>query len=97
MATLSSASSNPALHESSSLPSAERASSSAGETRQISPRVLHQVGPDDIIIVVARTKVEALNPRRLLVDTGDEKLDQAFRGYRRVLTGYREEIVVKRA
>ncbi len=63
--------------------------------QQISPRVLSQVGSDNIIIVAARTKVEALQPRRLLVDTGDEKLDQALRGYRRVLTGYREEMVVK--
>ncbi len=63
--------------------------------QQISPRILGQVGPDNVIIVAARTKVEALQPRRLLVDTGDEKLDQAFRGYRRVLTGYREEMVVK--
>lgn len=63
--------------------------------QQISPRVLSQVGPDNIIIAAARTKVEALNPRRLLVDTGDEKLDQSFRGYRRVLAGYREEMVVK--
>jgi predicted polyphosphate/ATP-dependent NAD kinase len=63
--------------------------------QQISPRVLHQVGPDNVIIVAARTKVEALQPRRLLVDTGDAKIDQAFRGYRRVLTGYREEMVVK--
>lgn len=63
--------------------------------QQISPRVLTRVGTDNIIIVAARTKIEALQPRRLLVDTGDEKLDQAFRGYRRVLTGYREEVVVK--
>ncbi|MGH7773612.1 MAG: ATP-NAD kinase family protein, partial [Candidatus Binatia bacterium] len=33
--------------------------------QQISPRVLGQVGTDNIIIVAARTKVEALNPRRL--------------------------------
>lgn len=63
--------------------------------QQISPRVLHQVGTENVVIVAARTKVEALVPRRLLVDTGDEKLDLAFRGYRRVLTGYREEMVVK--
>ena len=63
--------------------------------QQISPRVLGQVGPKNVIIVAARTKVEALQPRRLLVDTGDEKLDQALRGYRRVLTGYREEMLVK--
>ncbi len=63
--------------------------------QQISPRVLSQVGPENVIIVAARTKVEALQPRRLLVDTGNEKLDQAFRGYRRVLTGYREEMAFK--
>ena len=63
--------------------------------QQISSRVLGQVGTDNIIIVAARTKVEALSPRRLLVDTGDDKLDQTLRGYRRVLTGYREEMVVK--
>ncbi len=63
--------------------------------QQISPRVLGQIGPDNVIIVAARTKVEVPQPRRLLVDTGDEKLDQTFRGYRRILTGYREEMVVK--
>ena len=62
--------------------------------RLILPHVLSQVGPDNIIIVAARTKIEALDHRRLLVDTGDEKLDQSFRGYRRVLTGYQEEVVV---
>jgi len=30
-------------------------------------------------------------PRRLLVDTSEEKLDQAFRGYQRVLTPYGED------
>ena len=63
--------------------------------QQISSRVLWKVEVEDLIIVASRTKMELLNPRRLLVDTGDPELDKNLRGYRRVVTGYREKMVVK--
>lgn len=63
--------------------------------QQISPHVLRRVGLQNLIIVSAATKIVSLRPRRLIVDTGDEHLDEEIRGYCRVLTSYREEMVVK--
>ena len=63
--------------------------------QQISPRVLRKVGLENLIIVAAASKIVSLRERRLIVDTGDEELDTELRGYCRVLTSYREEMVVK--
>ncbi len=63
--------------------------------QQISPRVLRRIGTQNVIIVASRSKLDRLVPRRLLVDTGDSMLDDALRGYRRVITDYRMEMVVK--
>jgi predicted polyphosphate/ATP-dependent NAD kinase len=63
--------------------------------QQISPRVLRLVGVENVIAVASKMKMSQLRPRRLLVDTGDKELDEKLRGYRRVITGYMEEMVVK--
>jgi len=63
--------------------------------QQISPDIIRRVGVENIIVVGSRSKIEALHPRRLLTDSGDEEADRQLRGYRRVITGYREEMVVK--
>ncbi len=63
--------------------------------QQISPEILRRVGIENITVVGSRSKIEALHPRRLLTDSGDEETDRQLRGYRRVITGYREEMVVK--
>jgi predicted polyphosphate/ATP-dependent NAD kinase len=63
--------------------------------QQISPEVLRRVGVKNVIVVASRSKIEALRPRRLLIDTGDDEIDREFRGYKRAITGYREEMVVK--
>jgi predicted polyphosphate/ATP-dependent NAD kinase len=63
--------------------------------QQISPRVIRRVGFENITVVGSRSKIEALHPRRLLSDSGSDEIDQQLRGYLRVITGYREEMVVK--
>jgi len=63
--------------------------------QQISPQVIRRVGVENIIVVGSRSKIEALHPRRLLTDSGSDEIDQQLRGYLRVITGYREEMVVK--
>jgi predicted polyphosphate/ATP-dependent NAD kinase len=63
--------------------------------QQISPGVIRRVGVENITVVGSRSKIEAIHPRRLLTDSGDEETDRQLRGYRRVITGYREEMVVK--
>ncbi|HEV2121038.1 MAG TPA: ATP-NAD kinase family protein [Candidatus Bathyarchaeia archaeon] len=63
--------------------------------QQISPEVIRRAGVENIMVVGSRSKIEALYPRRLLTDSGDEEMDRLLRGYRRVITGYAEEMVVK--
>lgn len=63
--------------------------------QQISPRIIWEVGIENVIVLATKTKLGSLRPRRLLVDTGDPDLDQRMRGYRRAIIGYREEMIVK--
>jgi predicted polyphosphate/ATP-dependent NAD kinase len=63
--------------------------------QQISPDIIRRVGPDNIILIASPTKIYSLMLKPLLVDTGDEDVDRLLRGYRKVITGYREETVCK--
>ena len=63
--------------------------------QQISPAVIREVGIENITVVGSRNKIQALRPRRLLTDSGNDEIDRKLRGYIRVITGYREEMVVK--
>ncbi|AEM39392.1 ATP-NAD/AcoX kinase [Pyrolobus fumarii 1A] len=62
--------------------------------QQISPRVIRAVGVDNVIVVATWSKIRSLR-YRLRVDTGDPELDDALRGYRRVVVDYNEEVVAK--
>jgi len=57
--------------------------------QQISPAVIRQVGPENIIVVATPDKLRSINGP-LLVDTGDPALDRELAGYIRVVTGYRQ-------
>ncbi len=61
--------------------------------QQLSPRVLRLLGKERLIVLATPSKLR--NIKYILVDTGDPKLDESFEGYIRVITGYREETVVK--
>ena len=61
--------------------------------QQLSPNVIKAVGKDNIIIVATKHKINSLNGRLLLVDTGDSELDTSLRGYSLVTTGYQEKVV----
>jgi predicted polyphosphate/ATP-dependent NAD kinase len=61
--------------------------------QQFSPTVIWQVGLDNITIVAGKGKISALGGRALLVDTNDPELDKSLCGYRRVVTGYHDEIL----
>jgi predicted polyphosphate/ATP-dependent NAD kinase len=63
--------------------------------QQISPRVIQQIGKDNIIVVATKQKIHSLNSRPLLVDTGEEAVDQTLMGYYRIITGFREAIIYK--
>lgn len=63
--------------------------------QQISPAVLRRVGKDNLIIISTKRKIQDLQGRSFLIDTGDNQLDNDFNGYYKVITGYNERIVYK--
>lgn len=63
--------------------------------QQLSPKVIKKVGADNIIVVATRNKLTSLQRKPLLVDTGDKEVDSMLRGFVRVVTGYREEMIYR--
>jgi predicted polyphosphate/ATP-dependent NAD kinase len=61
--------------------------------QQFSPEVIRRVGLDHVTVVAGKGKIKGLEGQPLLVDTNDPELDRALCGYRRVVTGYRDEIL----
>ena len=61
--------------------------------QQLSPEVIRRVGKENVWVLVTPQKLTATPVLR--VDTGDAKLDDEFRGYIKVLTGYRQTRMVK--
>ena len=61
--------------------------------QQISPEVVRKVGKGNVLVLATPQKLSLTQTLR--VDTGDAKLDDKFRGYIRVITGYRQSCMVK--
>jgi predicted polyphosphate/ATP-dependent NAD kinase len=60
---------------------------------QISPEVIKQVGWQQFEIIATKAKLETLNGRPLLTDTGDVALDKQLAGSKKVITGYRDYVI----
>ncbi|PIU12629.1 MAG: ATP-NAD kinase [Hadesarchaea archaeon CG08_land_8_20_14_0_20_51_8] len=61
--------------------------------QQISPKVVKKVGNENILVIATPQKLSSTPT--LKVDTGDAKLDEVFRGYIKVITGYHQSRMVK--
>ncbi len=61
--------------------------------QQLSPEVLRRVGRENIVVVAAASKLADLAGAPLLVDTGDPAMDDALRGYMRVIVEQRRTVM----
>ena len=61
--------------------------------QQLSPSVIAAIGPANVSVVAAKSKISSLDGRPLLVDTNDTQLDAELCGYREVITGYDDRIL----
>lgn len=63
--------------------------------QQISPKVIREVGRDNVIVVATAEKINSLRGRPFLVDTGERAIDRMLSGYVRVVSGHDEEIIYR--
>lgn len=63
--------------------------------QQLSPRILRHIGRENVWLVATKSKLESLQGRPLLLDSGDETLDQEWSGLIAVITGYHDEVLVR--
>lgn len=63
--------------------------------QQISPRVIRKAGLENIMVVATKNKMYSLFGQSLLVDTGDEELNEELVGYTKVLVGYGQSVMFK--
>lgn len=63
--------------------------------QQLSPDVIRLIGKDNIILVATKTKLNQLNGRPLIADTGDADLDNELAGWIKVVTGYRDQVLYR--
>lgn len=61
--------------------------------KQISPQILKMVGKKNIKIIATEEKMKGL--KCLRVDTGDPEVDKIFKGFIKVITGYKQELVME--
>jgi predicted polyphosphate/ATP-dependent NAD kinase len=61
--------------------------------QQLSPRVIRKIGINNIVIIATKNKLNALDARPLISDTGDSALDIELSGYLPVTTGYNDQVL----
>ncbi|QBY05212.1 ATP-NAD kinase [Thalassotalea sp. HSM 43] len=61
--------------------------------QQLSPRVIRAIGKENIIVVATKAKLQGLEQRPLIVDTGDKQLDAELSGYIPVITGFHDQVL----
>jgi len=63
--------------------------------QQISPRVLKEVGKDNIIVIAPQSKLTALGGNPLLIDTGNYEVNNMLSGYYKVVIGLERTMMRK--
>ena len=63
--------------------------------QQLSASVIKKVGKENIMIVATKDKIVSLFGQSLLVDTGNDEVNEYLCGYYRVVVGYEDTIMFK--
>ena len=63
--------------------------------QQLSPAVIRAVGRHNIDLLATKSKIQALNGRPLISDSGDPVLDQELSGMIRILCGYNDYVMYR--
>ena len=63
--------------------------------QQLSPAVIRTIGRDNLLLIASKAKLQQLDGRPLLADTGDAMLDQQLTGLINVLTGYNDYVMYR--
>lgn len=61
--------------------------------QQLSAAVLKKLGKENLRVISTKAKITALAGRPLIVDSGDNELDESFTGTIEVTTGYQDQII----
>lgn len=63
--------------------------------QQLSPDVIRAIGRDNIMLIASKTKLQQLDGRPLLADSGDAELDKQLTGLMTILTGYNDYVMYR--
>jgi predicted polyphosphate/ATP-dependent NAD kinase len=63
--------------------------------QQLSPNVIRAIGRDNIVLIAGKAKLQQLEGRPLLADTGDASLDQQLTGLINIVTGYNDYVMYR--
>lgn len=63
--------------------------------QQLSPDVIRAIGRDNIVLIATKAKLQQLEGRPLLADTGDAGLDKQLTGLINILTGYNDYVMYR--
>ncbi len=63
--------------------------------QQLSPAVIRAIGRHNIHLLATKSKIQALNGRPLISDSGDPELDLELSGMLRILCGYNDYVMYR--
>lgn len=63
--------------------------------QQLSPAVIRAIGRENLLLVATKTKLQQLQGRPLISDSGDARLDQELQGMLKVLCGYNDYVMYR--
>ncbi|MGH1462701.1 MAG: ATP-NAD kinase family protein [Neptuniibacter sp.] len=63
--------------------------------QQLSPELLKRLGKQNINVIATKTKLQALEGRPLIVDSGDSELNHQLSGVIPIITGYHDSVLYR--